>query len=368
MTKNDKHKKIAAFDFFCGCGGTSRGFQNAGIEIAFALDIDPDVKSTFTLNFPETTFCHKSITKLTDSDLQPTIDKHKDCYKLFCGCAPCQPFTKQNTESPKRDTRKSLLSQFAIIIEKFKPDFVFVENVPGLQKVPKYKRGPFPAFKKLLEKMCYHITYGVVAAQDYGAPQLRRRFVLLASKHGEICIPAPSHGKDRDNPYKTVRNSIADLPNIAAGETFKDPRISNHRAADLSELNMKRIKASVHDGGGRNNWPKELWPECYTRTNENGETHPGHTDCYGRLWWDKPATGLTTRCISYSNGRFGHPEQDRAISVREAARLQGFDDAFEFTGSLSSMARQIGNAVPVDLSFAMGNQFVKHIEAVNGKI
>ncbi len=333
VPKNDKHKNIVAFDFFCGCGGTSRGFQNAGIDIAFALDMDPDVKSTFILNFPETIFCHKSITKLTASELQPAIDKHKDSYKLFCGCAPCQPFTKQNTESPKRDTRKKLLSRFGTIIDEFKPDFVFVENVPGLQKVPKHKRGPFPAFKELLEKLGYHITYGVVAAQDYGTPQLRRRFVLFASKHGEISIPAPTHGKDRDNPYKTVRDAIEDLPAIAAGETFKGPNVLNHRAADLSELNMVRMKASDSDGGGRNNWPKKLWPGCYTRTDKDGKTHSGHTDCYGRLWWDKPATGLTTRCISYSNGRFGHPVQDRAISVREAARLQGFDDDFEFTGN-----------------------------------
>lgn len=366
MTKSDKNKNIAAFDFFCGCGGTSRGFQNAGIEIAFALDIDPDAKSTFTKNFPKTIFCEKSITKLSASDLQPMLDKHKDSYKLFCGCAPCQPFTKQNTESPKHDIRKSLLSQFGSIIAEFKPDFVFVENVPGLQKVPKCNQGPFPGFKELLQQMGYCITYGVIAAQDYGAPQLRRRFVLLASKHGEICIPDPTHGKDRDNPYKTVRNAIADLPAITAGETSKEPNLLNHRAAELSELNMARIKASDSDGGGRNNWPKELWPECYTRINENGETHSGHTDCYGRLWWDRPATGLTTRCISYSNGRFGHPEQNRAISVREAARLQGFDDAFEFTGNLNSMARQIGNAVPVDLAFAMGKHFVKHIEAING--
>ena len=366
MTKNDKFKNIAAFDFFCGCGGTSRGFQNAGIDIAFALDIDPDVKSTFTLNFPETIFSHKSITKLTASELQPVIDKHKDSYKLFCGCAPCQPFTKQNTESPKRDTRKNLLSRFGIIIDEFKPDFVFVENVPGLQKVPKHKRGPFPAFKELLVKLGYRITYGVVAAQDYGAPQLRRRFILLASKHGEISIPTSTHGKDRDNPYKTVRDAIEDLPAIAAGETFKGPDVLNHRAADLSELNMERIKASDPDGGGRNNWPKKLWPDCYTRTDKDGKTHSGHTDCYGRLWWEKPAPGLTTRCISYSNGRFGHPAQHRAISVREAARLQGFDDDFEFIGNLASMARQIGNAVPVDLAFAIGNHFVKHIEAVNG--
>jgi len=366
MIKEDNH--IVAFDFFCGCGGTSRGFQKAGIDIAFALDIDPDAKITFTQNFPKTIFCDKNIKKLIASDLQPTLDKHKKSYKLFCGCAPCQPFTKQNTESPKRDTRKSLLSQFGIIIEEFKPDFVFVENVPGLQDVPKNKRGPLPKFKKLLKEMGYYITYGVVAAQDYGAPQLRRRFVLLASKYAEINIPAPTHSKDHNNPYKTVRNAIADLPPITAGETYKDTIILNHRAANLSELNMTRIKASDHDGGGRNNWSKDLWPECYTRKDETGKTHPGHTDCYGRLWWDKPATGLTTRCISYSNGRFGHPEQDRAISVREAARLQGFDDKFEFTGNLNSMARQIGNAVPVDLAFAMGSHFVKHIEAVNGKI
>jgi DNA (cytosine-5)-methyltransferase 1 len=366
MTKNDKHNNIAAFDFFCGCGGTSRGFQNAGIDIAFALDIDPDAKRTFMLNFPGTTFCHKSITKLTASDLQPTIDKYKDSYKLFCGCAPCQPFTKQNTESPKRDTRKSLLSQFGKIIEDFKPDFVFVENVPGLQNASKHKRGPFPAFKKALEKMDYYITYGVVAAQDYGAPQLRRRFVLLASKHGEIRIPASTHGRDLGNPHKTVRDAITDLPAIAAGEEYLDLIIKNHRASNLSDLNMKRIKASDRDGGGRINWPKKLWPDCYTRTNEKGEIHSGHTDCYGRLWWDKPATGLTTRCISYSNGRFGHPEQDRAISVREAARLQGFDDGFEFTGNMNSMAKQIGNAVPVDLAYVMGCQFMKHIEAING--
>lgn len=363
----DKAKNIAAYDFFCGCGGTSRGFQNAGIDIVFALDIDPDAKSTFTQNFPETIFCNKSITKLTPSDLQPTLDKHKDSYKLFCGCAPCQPFTKQSTESPKRDTRKSLLSQFGIIIEKYKPDFVFVENVPGLQKVPKHKRGPFPAFKELLGKMGYYITYGIVAAQDYGTPQLRRRFVLLASIHGEINIPLPTHSKDHGTPYKTVRDAIDDLPAIAAGEIYKKPKVLNHRAAKLSELNMKRIKESDHDGGGRNNWPKHLVPECYTRTNKHGETHSGHTDCYGRLWWDKPATGLTTRCISYSNGRFGHPEQDRAISVREAARLQGFDDAFEFTGNLNSMAKQIGNAVPIDLAVAMGNHFIKHIETIYGK-
>ncbi len=366
MTTNDNNKKIAVFDFFCGCGGTSSGFQRAGIDVAFALDIDPDAKNTFTKNFPETVFCDKSIIALTASDLQPTLDEHKDSYKLFCGCAPCQPFTKQNTESPKQDERKSLLTHFGNIIEASEPDFVFVENVPGLQKVSKRKHGPFPAFKALLIQMGYHITFRVVAAQDYGAPQIRRRFVLLASKHGVIHFPTPTHGKECGIPYKTVRDAIANLPMIAAGETYAGNDVLNHRAARLSELNLERIQASDHDGGGRNNWEKRLWPPCYLREDAKGNTHSGHTDCYGRLWWRKPATGLTTRCISYSNGRFGHPEQDRALSVREAARLQGFDDKFEFTGTLNSMARQIGNAVPVDLAFAMGSHFIKHIEGIDG--
>lgn len=356
---------LSVWDFFCGCGGTSRGFQKAGMDIAFALDIDPDAKNTFTKNFPSTVFCDKSIKDLSASDLQNTLTKHKNSYKLFCGCAPCQPFTKQNTESRKQDERKDLLTYFGTIVKECQPDFVFVENVPGLQKVPKDKHGPFPAFKELLEDQDYEISYGVVAAQDYGAPQLRRRFVLLASRHGKISIPKPTHGIP-DTPYKTVFDAIADLPAIAAGESYDGDKVLNHRAAKLSEINLRRIRASAHDGGGRNNWSKELWPECYTRKNEDGTTHSGHTDCYGRLWWKKPATGLTTRCISYSNGRFGHPVQDRALSVREAARLQGFDDDFEFIGNLNSMARQIGNAVPVDLAFAMGNHFIKHIEAIHG--
>jgi len=149
MKKTDKC--IAVFDFFCGCGGTSSGFKKTGMDIAFALDIDPDAKSTFAQNFPEAAFCDKSIKEITTFDLQPTLNKHSNSYKLFCGCAPCQPFTKQNTARPLGDVRKNLLTHFGKVIGDYEPDFVFVENVPGLQKVPKHKRGPFPAFKELLE-------------------------------------------------------------------------------------------------------------------------------------------------------------------------------------------------------------------------
>lgn len=363
---NEKNSLIAVYDFFCGCGGTSRGFEKAGFDIAFALDIDPDAKRTFTTNFPDAIFCDKSVAAVSRSDLGPALAKHSDKLKLFCGCAPCQPFTKQNTEAPKYEIRRGLLSQFGKRIEEFLPDFVFVENVPGLQKVPRSKRGPFPDFEKLLRRLGYHIDYGVVAAQDYGAAQLRRRFILLASRHAPIKIPKATHGSE-STPYRTVRDAIADLPPIKAGEEYNGGGILNHRAASLSKLNEKRVRASTPNGGGRFDWPRSLWPACYKSKKADGSTHSGHTDCYGRLWWDKPATGLTTRCVSYSNGRFGHPEQDRAISVREAARLQGFDDDFVFTGNLNSMAKQIGNAVPVNLAFAMGTQFLAQALTLNGK-
>ncbi|VFQ46895.1 DNA cytosine methyltransferase [Desulfoluna butyratoxydans] len=359
--------KIAVFDFFCGCGGTSAGFRSAGLDIAFALDVDKDAANTYRHNFPDTYFHEGDIRDLKKDKLEEQLTRFSNHLTLFCACAPCQPYSKQRTEKKFKDERLGLLELFIPLIKKYQPDFVFIENVPGLHK-GRDGLDPLGKLTKVLKKYGYKMDSGVVAAQDYGAPQLRRRFVLLASRHGQINIPAATHGIDSDNPFKTVRDAIDDLPAIAAGETYKGISLKNHRAAALSELNLKRIKASSPDGGGRYEWHKSLWPACYTRTNDKGDVHSGHTDCYGRLWWDKPAPGLTTRCISYSNGRFGHPEQNRAISVREAARLQGFSDDFEFNGTLNSMAKQIGNAVPVDLALAMGRQFIQHIEGINGKV
>jgi DNA (cytosine-5)-methyltransferase 1 len=243
------------------------------------------------------------------------------------------------------------LGHFQKFVEYYLPEYVFFENVPGLQRV-KSKKGPFAEFLATLARLKYNKAVGIVKALDYGVPQRRRRLVVVASRLGSICIPKPTHGDGRPNPkYSTVEDWIGDLPAIAAGQTHKtDP---NHRAASLSRLNLTRIKA-ISPGEDRRQWPEELKLDCHS----NG--YKGHTDVYGRMRWDHPASGLTTRCISLSNGRFGHPDQDRAISVREAACLQTFPRDFIFKGSLNSMARQIGNAVPVILAEHFGRHFIEH--------
>ena len=339
---------IKVFDFFSGCGGTSCGFQQAGLDIVLGLDFDKDAANTYRNNFPKASFIEGDIRTLNVDVLHPWI-ANRDSPILFSGCAPCQPFSRQNQNKVKTDPRKSLLAEFGRFVEYWLPDYVFIENVPGMQRM-KGDTGPLKGFKALLKKLGYGFDVKILPALWFGVPQTRERLVLLASRHAEICLPEPTHGAGKA-PFTTVRDWIGDLAPLAAGETdSKDP---SHQAAALSELNLTRI-ASTPEGGGRQHWPQNLLLECH-------KNHKGHTDVYGRLAWSKPASGLTTRCISYSNGRFGHPEQNRAISVREAANLQTFPTNFVFTGNLNSKARQIGNAVPPLMAQCVGNSIKDHL-------
>ena len=358
MSRKDESVKVKVFDFFSGCGGASCGFRDAGMEIVFALDNDPDSQRTFQLNFPSTRFELTNIREMSIPHVQSLVMAQKPNPVLFCGCAPCQPFTKQNTRHPeqKDDDRVSLLSRFAEFVEACKPDIVFVENVPGLRKFNHHTQ-PFGGLLRSLRNTGYRqpIHFRPVRLMKYGVPQSRRRLVLLASRHGPVELPRETNGPGTNNPrYETVRNWISDFPPIAAGE--EHATVLNHRAARLSQHNLERIRATP-EGGGHGDWPRRLWLDCHKKTT-------GYSDVYGRMSWDRPATGLTTRCISYSNGRFGHPEQDRAISIREAACLQTFPPDFRFEGSLSSMARQIGNAVPVRLTKIIGQKINKHLKEV----
>jgi DNA (cytosine-5)-methyltransferase 1 len=346
--------KIQVFDFFSGCGGTSCGFKRSGMEIAFGLDIDPDSGRTFRKNFPEASFLEADIRSLDPSALAPLL-RDSSVPVLFCGCAPCQPFSKQNKKRRRGDPRLNLLTEFGRFVRYWKPDYVFVENVPGLQRARNGVAGPFQKFASLLTDAGYSFASGVVPARWFGVPQKRERFVLLASRFGQIDLPQATHGPGRKRPpYSTVRDWIGDLPKIPAGVISSDD--ADHQSAALSPLNLKRISATP-EGGGRESWPRHLWLQCH-------KDHSGHSDVYGRLSWDAPASGLTTRCISYSNGRFGHPEQDRALSAREAACLQTFPRSYQFLGSLESKARQIGNAVPPLMALRIGQQIKRHFASL----
>ena len=347
--------RVKVFDFFSGCGGASCGFREAEMDIVFALDCDPDSQRTFRANFPSVHFELADIRETSVECIRSLVDAQRPNPVLFCGCAPCQPFTKQNTTHPahEKDDRVSLLSCFGELVEVCKPDIVFVENVPGLQEFHRDTE-PFGGFLRSLKKAGFKDVYHKpVTLRKYGVPQSRRRLILLTSRHGPIQLPLETNGTGRPNPeYETVRNWIKDLPPIAAGE--EHTTVANHRAAGLSKMNMERIRATP-EGGSHRDWPQRLRLPCHLKTT-------GYSDVYGRMSWDRPASGLTTKCISYSNGRFGHPEQHRAISVREAACLQTFPTDFIFEGNLASMARQIGNAVPVRLTTIMGRHVTGHLK------
>jgi DNA (cytosine-5)-methyltransferase 1 len=344
---------ILVYDFFSGCGGTSAGLRAAGMQVVLGLDIDPDARDTFQANFPEATFIHANITETQVEAIAPHIRREPGDRLLFSCCAPCQSFSILNRGRDSKDARALLLYEFSRFVEHYLPEFIFLENVPGAQNISDGP-GPFTDFEQLLRLLNYNVAYGIIESQRYGVPQRRKRFVLIASLLGPINLPEVTHGPGTDNlDYPTVWQSIGELPPIAAGETH--PEIPNHRAAGLSEINLRRITATP-EGGGRLNWPDDLILDCHS-----GE-YNGHTDVYGRMRKHEPASGLTTRCTSLSNGRFGHPEQHRAISVREGACLQTFPQEFVFSGGLNSMARQIGNAVPVLVAQIFGQHFIAHSE------
>lgn len=340
-------KKIKVFDFFSGCGGTSQGFKQAGFDVVFGLDFDHDAACSFKLNFPNSAFINADIRSLEIDFIKELVNSNEHSFTLFSGCAPCQPYSKQNLNKKEDDPRLDLLSEFGRFVKHYLPDFVFIENVPGMQKFNK-NEGSFKLFIQMLSDYGYNVDFGILPAAWFGVPQTRERLVLLAAKDFKVTLPIKTHGNNQ-SPYSTVRDWIGTLPPISAGEAH--PTISDHVSARLSDLNLQRIK-STKEGGGRESWPDHLVLECHRK-------HKGHSDVYGRLAWDKLASGLTTRCISYSNGRFGHPEQNRAISLREAACLQTFPQDYIFSGSLNSRAKQIGNAVPPKMAEAIGYQIIK---------
>jgi DNA (cytosine-5)-methyltransferase 1 len=345
---------IVAIDLFCGCGGVTYGLTRAGVMVALGIDIDEGCRFTFKLNNPGTHFLAADIRDVpARALLKHACPLTQSDFLLVAACAPCQPFSPQNRYKDRASDR-AILGQVERILRELRPDFIFLENVMGIQMVP-----GFSAFRRLLRALYtlkYKVDFRAIDAVSYGVPQRRRRLVLLASAYRKIAWPEQTHGFGPElQPPITVRDAIAKYPPLLAGETH--PTVPNHVAARLSPRNLERIRATTCDGGSRTEWPKGLSLSCH-------DIHNGHEDVYGRLRWDAPAPTLTTKCTSISNGRFGHPEQDRAISAREAAALQGFNDGFVFYGGLGQVSTQIGNSVPPTLAEKFGTVFIAEAEAL----
>lgn len=361
--------KYEAIDLFSGCGGVSCGLTLAGFKVKAAVEIENAAVNTY-LSYPPlarvNVLCGREggdICALSGEDILKAAAIDRDDIYLLAGCPPCQNFSRKNPNNLKKPVkeRKKLLFEFLRIIEEITPPFILMENVPGIQ-APANKRILNGFLSRLRKK--YFLVYGILNAADYGVPQTRERFVLHAvrkdiyhelKKDGfSFELPLATHSRMGTNglaPWKTVRDAIGDLPPINAGETYVDPkkRVYNHKCAGLSEMNIKRIREIRAHGGSRTGLPDDLVLKCHKKKDAEGKAFSGHGDVYGIMAADRPSPTMTGGCLFYSKGRYGHYEQDRAISIREAARLQTFPDDFIFGESLSDAALQIGNAVPVEL-------------------
>ncbi|KPH05036.1 DNA cytosine methyltransferase [Rhizobium acidisoli] len=341
---------IEAIDLFCGAGGLSYGLQEAGIAVKAGLDLDGKCSYPFEANMAGAKFLEKDLSETTGDELAAFYSQ--DSVKLLAGCAPCQPFSTLRNGSDRQTNKKwPLLNEFGRMIEALAPDVVTMENVPVLRG-----EAVFRHFLGLLESNGYNVFWEVVDAADYGVPQRRKRLVLLASKMGPIRLLEPSElGTER----VTVREAIGDLPSISAGESSTDDRL--HRVRAITQLNLERIKAS-RPGGTWEDWPERLRLACHRKTSGSS-----YKSVYGRLEWDKPSGTITTQAHNFGTGRFGHPEQDRPLSLRELAILQSFPEHYRFVDEgeeveFTPLGRLIGNAVPVKLGNAIGRSIVAHLE------
>jgi DNA (cytosine-5)-methyltransferase 1 len=334
---------MIAVDFFCGAGGLSRGLLNVGVSVVLGIDVKASFRQTYESNNAPSQFLAKDIRDVTASDILSRIATTNTKDLLFVGCAPCQPFTKLRKDYAQNEER-TLLLDFGRLVSELRPGQIVLENVPRITEVPGYST--YRRFKKMLQDLKYNVAEGVLDAKNFGVPQTRRRYIMIAGYGIMPSLPTPTHGYGRLS-YETVRKAINKYPPLKAGES--NSAVPNHRAAELSALNLKRIHHTPKNGGSRYTWRKSLVLACH------GDSHQGHSDVYGRMWWDRPAPALTCRFWSISNGRYGHPKQDRGISLREGAKLQTFDDSFIFYGnSKDIIAQQIGNAVPVKFAEAIG--------------
>lgn len=345
MTRFSRSIEIKAVDLFCGVGGLTHGLIRGGVNVVAGIDLDGTCRYPYETN-NKTIFIEQDIKQLTGPSISNLLRDTQ--FTLLAGCAPCQPFSTYSRTG--REHRGSsdweLVTSFGRLIREVRPHFVTMENVPLVARHP-----VFQDFLNALEG--YHVTWRTIDCSSFGVPQTRKRLVLLASRLGQEGLSLPSNNVE----ITTVRETISQLAPLVAGEADKNDSL--HAACKLSRLNLERIQSS-RPGGTWRDWKPSLRAACHRKS--TGDTFPS---VYGRMEWDRPGPTITTQCFGYGNGRFGHPEQDRAITLREAAMLQTFPQCYEFVMkgehvNISALGRLIGNAVPVRLGEVIAKTLLNH--------
>lgn len=324
--------KPTAIDLFAGCGGLALGLHQTGFQTLLAVEWDSSCCRTFEVNLsPRILNC-----AIQDIETFPPCD-------LLVGGPPCQGFSNLGERVPN-DPRRQLWRHYLRAVQEAEPLIFIMENVPPLLKSAEYREIASQA-----AGYGYEVEGRVLNAADYGAPQQRKRAIVVGSRIGPPVFPSATHRDPRTEPtfengdlppWRTVRDAIGDLPPQPTGENW-------HIGRNPTPLSLRRY-AAVPPGGNRFDLPKELLPPCWIRKTRGG------TDLMGRLWWDRPAVTIRTEFYKPEKGRYLHPEEDRPITHREAARLQGFPDDFEFQGTKIQVGIQIGNAVPPPLAHELG--------------
>lgn len=357
--------KFKAIDLFCGAGGLSTGLKKSGFRLCLGVDNDDKALKTYKCNLKSTKVLNEDIKKVTGEKITELTGINRRDNFLLAGCPPCQGFSSLGKRDAN-DEKNELVYEYIRIINELEPSFILMENVPGMSTG--VGKEIFKNVVKELEQN-YHVEYATLNAADFGVPQIRKRLVLHGirndvydnlglDKEKQKILPKPTHSKEKKKGYRkwvTVRKAIFDLPILGAGESYDDGIIKNHNARSLSETNIERLQEIRLHGGNREMISEELQLECHKKENVS------YTDTYGIIDPDKPAPTITSGCTIISKGRYCHPTQNRGLSIREAARLQSFDDKFEFQGNMGEMSLQIGNAVPPKLAQASGKVIINYM-------
>ncbi|MDT0650581.1 DNA cytosine methyltransferase [Autumnicola edwardsiae] len=356
---NTNNKTLKAVDFFCSGGGMSYGLQTAGIDILAGIDNDPKCKDTYEANI-DGEFILADVFKLKEKELEKHLKdkglKRNDDELVLIGCTPCQFWSTIRTDKQKATKTKNLLTEFHRFVKYFNPGYVVVENVPGiLRNKEKSKLTDFIAW---LEENDYKVHADIHNVNKYGVPQSRKRFTLIADRVNKKDIQP-----ERSDSFPTLKDFIGvekGFPVLPAGN--KDLNDYMNTTAGLNDLNLKRIRKVKHDGGNRFDFANDpqLQLNCFIGKDNS------FRDTFGRLRWNKPSSTITTKFFSISCGRFAHPEEDRALSLREGAVLQTFPKNYIFkTSTIADTARIIGNAVPPEYSKRIGLSICQnHLNAI----